>query len=102
MGKMSKPLEKHVVYRPIENDIVFANFRRTDDNLIIMQGDPYEVTRDCIKAVAEEMLNLNKSGMDHVVMLNGKEYRMMIMEESIYRTGRADYELIEYNPRKGC
>lgn len=88
---MNKPLEKHVVYRPIENDIVVATFRRTKDDLIIMQGNPHDVTRDCIKAVAEEMLNLHKSGMDHVVMLGGKEYRMQIVEENIYQTGLAKY-----------
>lgn len=70
---------KKVVYREISEDIVFANFRKMENGLLMMVGEPIDVTDDCIYAVAKDMLELNKNkGCDHIVTIDGKDYRLSI------------------------
>ena len=70
---------KKVVYREISEDIVFAKFRQTEDGLLMMVGEPIDVTNDCIYAVARDMLELNKNkGCDHIVTIDGQDYRLSI------------------------
>lgn len=70
---------KKVVYREISEDIVFANFRKMENGLLMMVGEPIDVTKSCIIAVAREMLELNrKKGMDHIVNIDGQAYRLTI------------------------
>lgn len=74
--------EKHVVYRPVSNDIVFASFKRRDDSMMVMTGEPTDVTNDAITAVAENMLRMMEEGQSFVVDLNGRKYRLNIKEET--------------------
>lgn len=70
---------KKVVYREISEDIVFATFRKMENGLLMMVGEPIDVTDDCIHAVARDMLELNKNkGCDHIVTLDGQAYRLSI------------------------
>ena len=70
---------KQVVYREISEDIVFAKFRQTEDGLLMMIGEPIDVTESCIIAVARDMLELNKNkGCDHIVNIDGQDYRLSI------------------------
>ena len=68
-----------VVYREISEDIVYAKFRKTEDGLLMMIGEPIDVTESCLHAVAKDMLELNrKKGMDHIVTIDGQDYRLSI------------------------
>lgn len=71
--------KRTVVYRPLSRDIVFARFNTTDKGLMIMQGEPTIVTYECVIAVAKEMYDLNTNeGKDHIVVIKGKHYRMVL------------------------
>lgn len=68
-----------VVYREVNEDIVYAKFRKTEDGLLMMIGEPIDVTESCLHAVAKDMLELNKNkGMDHIVTIDGQDYRLSI------------------------
>lgn len=70
---------KKVVYREISEDIVFAKFRRMENGLLMMIGEPIDVTESCLHAVARDMLELNRNkGMDHIVTIDGEDYRLSI------------------------
>lgn len=68
-----------VVYREVSEDIVYAKFRKTEDGLLMMIGEPIDVTESCLHAVAKDMLELNKNkGCDHIVTIDGQDYRLSI------------------------
>lgn len=74
--------EKHAVYRPECEDIVYATYRRdAKTNLMWMVDEPVDITNDAILSVSKMILDLDLQKEVFRVNIDGKKYTLHLIPD---------------------